>query len=211
MLSIAFDLMLLLTWSSGGAVGRREAPRAPLRREVLPPIPIALHAPTGTDALLVNRICEETDAIWEPAGISFDWHIIAAKESPQPGQLDVTIEDRRRDLSRWQAAVGWITFTADGPEPSIHLSRLTAEDLLLRTAGLDDTTIAAHEELVGRALGRALSHEIGHYLLKSKVHTPHGLMRAIWSANEFFDFRRNGFKLTAEESQTAVQHAQHEF
>jgi hypothetical protein len=104
--------------------------------------------------------------------------------------------------------LGWITFTADGPEPAIHLSRASAEDLLLRTPGLDDTTIAAREKLVGRALGRALSHEIGHYLLKSKGHTLRGLMRAIWPSNEFFDVNRNGFELTAKESQTAVQHVQ---
>src|SRR5206468_11336217 len=71
---------------------------------------------------------------------------------------------------RWQAALGWITFPADGPDPSIHLSRTSAEDLLLRTAGLSDTTIVTHEMSIGPALGRALSHELCH--LSTEVPKP---------------------------------------
>lgn len=34
-------------------------------------------------------------------------------------------------------------------------------------------------EALGRIIGRALAHEIGHFLLASPVHASHGLMRAI--------------------------------
>jgi hypothetical protein len=40
---------------------------------------------------------------------------------------------------------------------------------------------------VGELLGRTLAHEIGHLLLGTNAHAPHGLMRASWSA---VDLRR---------------------
>ena len=46
--------------------------------------------------------------------------------------------------------------------------------------------IVQREMLLARAMGRALAHELGHYLLASKVHTPRGLMKAMLSAPELF-------------------------
>jgi hypothetical protein len=99
--------------------------------------------------------------------------------------------------------LGWILFAADGPAPSIGLSRANAEALISQMPGVTGATIVGHEILMGRALGRALSHEIGHYLLKSKLHTPHGLMRANWPSDELLSNDRRGFKLTAEQRAAA--------
>ena len=40
--------------------------------------------------------------------------------------------------------------------------------------------------LIGRAMGRALAHELGHYLLASKTHTAGGLMQGRRRAYDFF-------------------------
>jgi hypothetical protein len=40
---------------------------------------------------------------------------------------------------------------------------------------------AGQEQTLARVLGRALAHEIGHYLLASPAHTATGLMRATQS------------------------------
>ncbi len=42
------------------------------------------------------------------------------------------------------------------------------------------------ETLLARAMGRALAHELGHYLLTSKAHAAHGLMKAVLTAVELF-------------------------
>lgn len=204
----ALCVTLVLTCTRG-AIGNLDAARPPssLDGSVVPRITVVVFAP-DVKVSLVNRICAETEAIWAPAGITFDWHRISAKDEAAASQLEVTIDDRRKGLPERQVALGWITFTAEGPERSIHLSRSSAEDLLLSTPGVNDKTIAAHETLLGRALGRALSHEIGHYLLQSKVHTPHGLMRAIRPSEEFFGIRRDEFELTAEERNAAARHVQ---
>jgi len=47
---------------------------------------------------------------------------------------------------------------------------------------------------LGRAPGRALAHELGHYLLPLKTHTPAGLMRGRRSRDEFFAPWRTGFE-----------------
>src|SRR5262249_3192437 len=93
-----------------------------------------------------------------------------------------------------------------GPERFIHLSRVSAEDLLRSTPGLDGGTVASHEALIGRALGRALAHELGHYILRSKIHTGRGLMRASWTSAQTFAFNRNQCELTPEERATALDH-----
>jgi len=47
-------------------------------------------------------------------------------------------------------------------------------------------------------LGRAVAHEIGHYLLQSNTHSPYGLIRASIDAREFADLRTGAFRLDRE-------------
>jgi hypothetical protein len=48
---------------------------------------------------------------------------------------------------------------------------------------------------LGLVLGRAVAHEIGHFLLQSNTHSASGLMRARIGAQEFADPSRNSFQL----------------
>jgi len=169
------------------------------------PIAVAVVAPRGVTDSLVNRICAEAAAIWAPAGIALEWNRGAPQHEARGLTIEVTIDDRPTALSR-DGALGWVTFTTDGPERFIHLSRVSAEDLLHTTPWLNDATITSHEALIGRALGRTLAHELGHYILRSKVHTERGLMRAAWTSDQAFAFIRDGFELTSEERATALNH-----
>ncbi len=54
------------------------------------------------------------------------------------------------------------------------------------------------QHTLGVVLGRAVAHEIGHYLLKSNAHSPYGLMRASIDAREFADLRTGAFRLDRE-------------
>ena len=189
--ALCFTFLLLC---SRHAFGNHDAGRSlpSLERRLLPAIPVAVFAPPDITDSLVRRICAETDAIWKPAGITFEWHRVTSSDALRTRWLDVTIDDRSRDAEE-RAVLGWIAFTADGPQPSIYLSRSDTEALLVLTPGVEDKTISSHERLLGRALGRALSHELGHYFLRSKVHTPRGLMQAARPSEEFFRIGRDGF------------------
>ena len=200
-----FTLCLsLLLISSGGAAERPDMKRKPALggREVLVSIPVDVFAPSDTRDSFVNHICAEMAAIWRRAGMTFDCHRVTSqgRAATRPGRLNVTIDDSRKG-----AALGWVRFRDDNPDLSIHLSRAGAEDLLLRTGDVGDTGGWTHEMLIERALGRTLSHELGHYLLKSKAHTSHGLMRANWPSREVFAMQREGFELTAEEREAAAR------
>ncbi len=179
--------------------------RASLDGRVPSAISVGVFGPPDVTEALVIRVFDEANAIWGPTGIALDWHRITSKNMAVPWHVTVTIDDDRKDVAGRRGALGWIPFTTHGPAPSIHLSRINAEALIRRTPGVTDATILGHEVLIGRALGRALSHELGHYLLKSKVHTPHGLMRATWSSDELLSSDRRGFELTAEQ-RAAAEH-----
>jgi hypothetical protein len=161
-------------------------------------VPIAVLAPRGVTDSLVHRICAEASGIWESAGIAFACQRVGSEAEAGDWPLDITIDDHRASVEP-EGALGWITFTANRPDRSIHLSRARADDLVRATPGLMDKTITSHEILLGRALGRALAHELGHYLLQSKAHTSRGLMRRVWRSDDSFAVSRSGFELTAEQ------------
>ena len=54
-----------------------------------------------------------------------------------------------------------------------------------------------YDRRLGVVLGRAVAHEIGHYLLQTNTHAKRGLMRAKIDAREFADLRSGSFRLDA--------------
>jgi hypothetical protein len=198
-------VVLLLTGAGAAARASAASTATRLAGAELPPIRVDVLTSPDLSESIVKEIFGETDAIWGQAGITFEWHRIISTGADKASTLEVTIDDRQRDVTPWQAALGWITFRPDGPGRSIHLSRTSVEDLLDRASHTLHAPLAAHDAMVGRALGRALSHELGHYFLSSRVHTRRGLMRAIWPSDELFAAWRGGFELTAEERVAAVR------
>jgi hypothetical protein len=176
--------LAFLLWSAGGGA--------------VTPIPVAVFAAADVSDALVQRICAEAEAIWASAGIAFQWHRPTSSDERCASLLEVTIDDHLAGVAP-DGALGWLTFTPDGPDRSIKLSRAHAEGLLRDTPETSNFTLATHETLVGRMLGRALAHELGHYLLRSEAHTSHGLMRAAWTSGELVSVSRDGFEPTSEQ------------
>ena len=65
--------------------------------------------------------------------------------------------------------------------------------LTRRDVGYD--LVALEERRLGVTLGRALAHEIGHFLLRTSTHARSGLMRSQFDASEFTDLRDGTFAL----------------
>ena len=170
------------------------------------PMSVAVTAPAGMNESLLRRIFVEAEAIWKPVGITFDWHLLASTETPRPWQLALTIENPHDRLSAWQEPLGWISFASGSPDCRIHLSQASAEELVRDTPTALDIMFSVHERLIGRALGRAFSHELGHYILKSKGHTSQGLMRATWPSEQLLSTDRSGFELSPEQREIATRH-----
>jgi hypothetical protein len=185
--------------------GPHARPPADTHDVLFAPISVAVTTPVGSSEALLNQFFAEAEALWEPVGVAFDWHRVTSMETPREWQLAVTIENPRDPPAALQGRLGWIFFAIGTPGRWIHLSQANAEELIRRTPTVPETTLGAHESLVGRALGRAFSHEFVHYILKSEAHTPGGLMRAKWPSEQLLSIDRRGFALSPDQREAVLQ------
>ena len=101
-------------------------------------------------------------------------------------------------------ALGSILFLDESPEPAIVMYPDAIAALVSSSRVSDhlvgDWPYALRDIVHGRALGRALAHEIGHFLLRSREHSSVGLMRARQSVFDLISTERKGFTLSADEA-----------
>jgi hypothetical protein len=134
----------------------------------------------------VAGIAREVRDLWRP-------HVDVALASPDQAAglpvddtLDLLLTDRERP--RAGDGLGWIEFVNGEPSRRISVSVTMAKTLADGGSWLGRPIAAwpaaVRETFMIRALGRGIAHEVGHYLLRSKTHTPRGLMREIFSVAE---------------------------
>lgn len=162
----------------------------------LPPVPIVIDAPPSMSRHAVKAILSEASTIWRESGVQLEWEIV---DPPHARALRIVIDDNTGAPAGVGLAVGWVLFDGQTPRPEIHLSRSNVVEGLsiargARAAFVKDWFI--DDALVVTALGRALAHELGHYLLGSTLHGP-GLMQAEWMPLDVFGPDRPLFHLTA--------------
>ncbi|MGE5242602.1 MAG: hypothetical protein ACM3SQ_00055 [Betaproteobacteria bacterium] len=156
-------------------------------------------AASTIDPALITRTLDEAAAIWRDAGITFDWHLMPMVAYPDPHArpLLVIVDDEVGRPRDGGLPIGWVVFDGDhDPEPQLHVSRRNARRLLQlmrQDPGGERMPRLEEEVLLGRAMGRALAHELGHYLFASKRHTPRGLMASQRSAAEMFGSTHGGY------------------
>jgi hypothetical protein len=161
----------------------------------------------GISPALVTRILDEVDHIWRGTGFTFVWQ----RDAGLPAALHVSIGDERGVPVDGQTTLGWIHFDERSvPDPEIHVSYVNALDLLAHSSGVVGVAAsmpaAERDMLLGRAMGRALAHEMGHYLLASKAHTAKGLMQTRRSAADLFAADRAHFQIDeAQRSRVAAR------
>jgi len=172
----------------------------------LPPLAVDVIVASDISPTLVTRVLAEAADVWRAAGVTIVWNLDGRVSS----RLRVTIGHWANGVARDETLLplGWIVFDDEGrPERSIYVSYTNASALLDQTRGGNGfgerMPRAERETMLGRAMGRALAHEMGHYLLASKAHSVKGLMRAKRTAVEFFAIERARFDLDAEQ-RTAV-------
>ena len=196
MMLIATTVAVALLASTAIAAG---APA--LSASTIPETSVNVTASADVSPALVARVLAEAAAIWRPSGVTFVWRRAAPRVVPcaevsdtgpyVPNALRLTIGGNRGSGRPGGMPLGWIVFDDLGrPEQEIYLSHANARAMLEDAPGVVGMTsqmpIAQQHTMLGRAMGRALAHELGHYLLASKVHTRQGLMKAVLTAVELF-------------------------
>ena len=152
---------------------------------------------TSTGALVA-----EVNAIWWQSNLSLVWRTADVSE-PLPAMPDSEDWLRVLVLARQAPGAGHAaTFAVgelvrnEGTRP-LAIASLTAArrvvDESRRFQNLDNQR--DYEKRLGVVLGRAVAHEIGHYLLRTSSHAPHGVMRASIGAQEFADVQSQSFRL----------------
>jgi hypothetical protein len=189
----------------------------------IPPMMITVATAAGVSPALVARVLEETDAVWRAAGLTFIWRRSSGDATPrarlveaapcETSTLRVVVGNERgpdAGARRENAtALGWIVFDdGETPESEIYVSYQNVAAYMADARAIvgvsDRMTVAEREMLLGRAMGRALAHEIGHYLLASKLHTARGLMQASHTASDFFGADRKSFAIDAAQRQAVA-------
>ena len=216
---IATSLTVALLASPVLAAGATPATRS------LPLRVVSVSAASDVSPSLVSSALAEAEAIWKSAGFTFVWRRAPREVVPYarvseagpsvPSTLRVVVGNERGQPGAYTMALGWIVFDeVQTPEPEIYLSYENAQRLLdasRGSAGMSSNMPRLERETyLGRAMGRALAHEMGHYLLASKAHTRMGLMQAIHSAAEFFGRERNRFLADPAERQLITARLQAE-
>jgi len=152
-----------------------------------------------------TAVMNEVTHIWSAYGVE----IRRARQAPQGAaaqdgviRLSVVLADAH-DAHAPGDVLGSIAFFADAPTPRIVMYPNTIGALVSGTnivgRSLWEYPVHYRENLLGRAFGRALAHEIGHFLLRSPHHAPAGLMQARHSVNELVAPESRHFDLSEEE------------
>ena len=167
--------------------------------------------PAALRLCLVNRAAEpeeslvaarlETDAIWAGADLKLRWCERGSAVDPAAGPTvtiilrDLLPTDRvhaQRSGRPFGDALAWTLFDGAQPTNIIEVSFTAVAGLVMREsfAGRPVTALTQdwRRRLIGRALGRVIAHEIGHWLWGAS-HARDGLMGAGLSGSALIDQR----------------------
>ena|SRR5436190_1793919 len=152
-------------------------------------------------AISTGALVAEVNAIWWRSNVSLIWRS-ADVSDPLPAMPESENWLRVLILARQAPGTGdTSTFTVgelvryEGAKPLAIASVTAARRVVDESVRLRALKASGdYDRRVGVVLGRAVAHEIGHYLL-GPAHASSGLMRANIDAQEFADVRSRSFLL----------------
>jgi hypothetical protein len=145
----------------------------------------------AVDRRMLTEIVRTARDIWRPyADVTFDF---AEEGVRSAGSLQLVITDRTSTLSDG-ASLGWIEFVDGRPSNVITVST-TAAAALMKASRWGGLPKSVQRTFLVRAMARAIAHELGHYLLASREHTVHGLMRGQVTADDIMQPHRSSYRL----------------
>ena len=145
----------------------------------------------------------EVTAIWAPYGV--DVRASHTGESGRDGavRLAVVLVDRPAG-STVVETLGSIRFVDAVPERTIAIYPHAIASLVSHASfsgvGRDEWPTSLGDAILGRVTGRALAHELGHFLLRSRHHSPKGLMRSALFLRDLMDLDCRACFLSAEDA-----------
>jgi hypothetical protein len=152
----------------------------------------------------------ETEDLWRAAGVNIKWSELRAggsevttTDGAHPQMTVIVTPDMPVELRKApspHALVMASILFIDG-KPTTLIGAYPAEvQRLLETVRMDvrpvgERPAAYRHRLMGRVLGRAIAHELGHFLFGSSDHAPDGLMRARHRLDDLTSPFRRAFRV----------------
>lgn len=180
-----------------GATGR-SSESAVLIASESPALVLNLHF-TSSDSLPITSrraLMAEAESIWKNGHVRLKW-LRESTEADEGDTLRVLVV--ARPVPRTSEYAAWTVaelLRLNGTQATAIASTIGAKRIVdeSRWELLPEPT-AMQDQRLGVVLGRAVSHEIGHYLLQTNTHATRGLMRARIDSREFADLRSGPFRL----------------
>jgi hypothetical protein len=160
-----------------------------------------------------SELMKETSQLWDAAGVEVTWSRlppagtkesteISVRNASHPHVTVIVRPDMPDDLRSQLASarvMASILFVNDRPT-SLIAAYPSEVQRLLETVRMDvrpvgERPAAYRHRMMGRVLGRAIAHELGHFLFGSSDHAPDGLMRATHRLDDLTSPFRRAFRV----------------
>lgn len=162
---------------------------------------VIVGTPTAPD--VIQHATKQAAAIWRPYGIVVGAeHDLTMCPADTPTEAvtvvmsDVSAISAKLQLPR----LGQIDFAADGtPDSEIVIASEYLQNEVEKASWsgqpLGNRPQTLRRQAAGRAIGRVLAHELGHYLLRMPGHGPRGLMRPVYSIPALLEPQTRKYRL----------------
>jgi hypothetical protein len=140
------------------------------------------------------------DRIFHSAGLTVQWVVCRVPNLPDGAACTEPLRDSGEFVLRLQTSTKTALASHVGLGSSLIDGRTGGGVLITIDPRLVHTVAAQAGAEPATVLGRAIAHEVGHLLTGSPGHSPHGLMRALWSQKELRENRLEDWQFSADES-----------
>jgi hypothetical protein len=138
---------------------------------------------------------QESARIWRPHEIAFRWRPGGDRDA-EAADLRVVVVKRADAVNadEYRTTIAELLPHA-GDRASIIASVSAAQRVLMEAAQSSRGGAGRDDGQLGLVLGRAVAHEIGHFVLGTETHAPTGMMRALIPPSELAGSRTDAFLL----------------
>ena len=176
-------------------------PTASTARTARLPLHVLLTVSASLPSTSRQVLASEAERIWRSEGVEIEWKVpgLASESSDAPLRVMVVSRQQQavREESQWPVAELLPEATPRALAIASIPSAQRVVDEAARTAADRDTPA---DYRLGLVLGRAVAHEIGHFLLATGTHAERGLMRARIDSREFAAMKGDAFRLDRDAS-----------
>lgn len=159
-------------------------------------VPVQLSLRTEIAEIAIQHVRDEVEQIFSPVGICFDWSRVG-----RDALVRVVLEARPQNKVIAGCSRGRHDHRLAVALPAQQMLVLWTEQAARAAAGNWDSPRPPKlpDEVLGRALGRILAHELGHVFLRHRKHRSTGLMKPSFKHRDLSSRSRQGLRLSAEE------------